>query len=156
MEMRITAKDGKLEIHLSELVRDEVLLRAMAKTAIFEELLLEAVVKLAVTGQVEWADSPDECPWWIGTSGRLPFERMRAELSKLADETSKETIRELTKQRDKLKEDCDIYQTRAWVAERWIQSGLHNAFTRITDEDYLRAKRIANQPAHAAPLPDGY
>lgn len=152
MEIQALIEKGVLKLDLSELVRDEALLRAVAKTAIFEELLLEAVAKLAVTNQVEWKDDPEGSPWWIGTSGRLPFERMRIVLAGLADETSRKTIELLTKQRDKIAAECNTYQTRAWEAEDWIRSGFYNAFTRISDEDYLLAKRIISRPAHAAPL----
>jgi hypothetical protein len=156
MQLKITVEKGELKISLSELVYDDTLLRAIAKTAIFEELLLEAVVKLAVSGQVEWADDPDGSPWWIGTSGRIPFEKMRVELAKLSDATSANTIRELTEQRNRIVANCDIFQRRAWASEQWIRDGVHHAFTRIGDDEFMRAKRIAAQPAYAAPLPDGY
>ncbi len=128
----IEIKDGELKVHLSYLIRDETMLREIAKTVLFDELLLVAITSIALTGEVDWKDG--EATWWMGSSDYGPrFEKLRTALVAIAPEAAATLIKDLTKQRDLVKLQSDEYQTRAWRAERLVK----------WNSDFLREK-LAN------------
>lgn len=142
---------GELIIDLADLVKqDETLLREVAKNAIFDEFVLKAMASLIVSGEIDWGDG--ESPWWMGSSCYGPnFEKVRAELVKLAPEGARKLVEEIQRQRDILAESERVYQARAWEAERMLQRFSHAIKTSGLDEwDAKILHRITRErTAHA-------
>jgi hypothetical protein len=146
----IKVEEGKLIIYLEDMIRDETMLRAIAKHAIFNELVLTALASLIVGGEVDWQDG--DSPWWIGGSDFGPnFETARVKLAKLAPDGAQKLIEELRRQRDIIKAQSDIYQNRAWTAERLVRWNVEvlKERCRSDERDMTELAEICRRPAHA-------
>lgn len=56
-------KDGEIRVPVEALGQDPDVARAVAKEVIFDEMLLTAIVSLALTGECDWGDG--SLPWYI-------------------------------------------------------------------------------------------
>jgi hypothetical protein len=147
--MSTTIKDGKLTIDLQDLVRDEIMLREIAKTALFEKLVLTALASMIVSGEIDWQDG--ESPWWMGSSDYGPnFEEARVKLAELAPEGAQKLITELQRQRAVVVVQLQAYQSRAWSAERLVRWNIEalNAKCRNDERDMTELREICGRQAH--------
>ena len=153
--MNVDVQDGEIRISIESLIRDAPdVERAVAKEVIFNELLLTAIVSLALTGECDWEDGT--LPWYIISVRSVNFERLRQRIVEVAPEAAKKLSEELLKQRDRMAKDLDVYQTRAWQAENfvrmhrgWIEDMLKSRFGRRAEElDDLA--RICARPSHVS------
>mgnify|MGYP001561430512 FL=1 len=146
----VTVKDGKLIVHLETIIRDETMLREIAKSAIFDELLLTAVISLIVSGEIDWQDG--DCPWWIGSSDYGPrFKAMRVKVAALAEPGTQKLLAELRRQRDIVVAQSNVYQDRAWRAERlvkWNNEKLRS-WCAHSEQDLADIDAVDRVPAHA-------
>ena len=141
-------KDGEIRVPVEALGQDPDVARAVAKEVIFDEMLLTAIVSLALTGECDWGDG--SLPWCS-----VNFERLRLRIIEVAPEAAKKVAEELVELRDRAQAERNEYQTRAWQAEDflrahkgWIEDMLKSRFGRRADElDDLA--RICARPAHA-------
>ena len=151
--MNYHVQDGEIRISVESLVRDPDVARSMAKNVIFDEMLLTAIVSLALTGECDWGDG--SLPWYIINCRSVNFERLRLRIIEVAPEAAKKVAEELVELRDRAQAERNEYQTRAWQAENflrahkgWIEDMLKSRFGRRADElDELA--RICARPAHA-------
>ena len=148
--MSTTIKDGVLSVYVDDLIRDETVLRTVAKYALFEEMTLNAMAQVFVNGQIDWNDG--DLPWYrISGSFNAAFEQTRRELCRLAPEGAKALLDDICTQRDRAVSDRDVYQTRAWRAEqllRQYERAIRDAACG-DQEDLSALRRAINQPAHA-------
>lgn len=149
--MNFQVKDGELRIDIEALTQDPQLARAVAKQIIFDEALLVAITSLALTGECDWEDG--SMPWYILGCHSAGFERLRARIAEVAPEAAKSLVADVIKQRDRINEQMQAYQTRAWQAENFVRqfntllgAEIRNRWS--TDELNMLA-RICNRPAHA-------
>ena len=92
-------KDGKIEIDVEELIKDEKVLRECAKEVIFSETVVEGLIKLMTADEIDWDD--ESLPWWKSIHfGRRCFEDARLTLIKKADEAAQKQVELLKKERD--------------------------------------------------------
>lgn len=79
--MKIEIKDGELRLNIAELAKQcPELLRAAARTALFDEDVITAIIQLLLTGEVQWNE--DDNPWWCTRTGAVPWmEKARQELA---------------------------------------------------------------------------
>ena len=146
-------KDGEIRVPVEALGQDPDVARAVAKEVIFDEMLLTAIVSMALTGECDWGDG--SLPWYIINCRSVNFERLRLRIIEVAPEAAKKVAEELVELRDRAQAERNEYQTRAWQAENfvrahkgWIEDMLKSRFGRRADElDELA--RICARPAHA-------
>ena len=138
-------KDGEIRVPVEALGQDPDVARAVAKEVIFDEMLLTAIVSMALTGECDWGDGT--LPWY--------FERLRLRIIEVAPEAAKKVAEELVELRDRAQAERNEYQTRAWQAENflrahkgWIEDMIKSRFGRRAEELDALA-RICARPAHA-------
>ena len=146
-------ENGNLVINLSDdLASSPECLRAFGQNVLFDELLIKSIAQFILTGEVTWEEG--ENPWWIcHGDGKRSFEELRRVIAALGDEASKVLIADLTEQRKKVERERDIYQNRAWRAERmvqWNDALLRNNFVEFhSDRDLEDLRKICAVKAHA-------
>lgn len=141
-------KDGEIRVPVEALGQDPDVARAVAKEVIFDDMLLTAIVSLALTGECDWGDG--SLPWYIINCRSVNFERLRLRIIEVAPEAAKKVAKELVR----------AARSRAGRAERVPDAGLAGGelladtqglkirFGRRADElDELA--RICARPAHA-------
>ena len=146
-------KDGEIRVPVEALGQDPDVARAVAKEVIFDEMLLTAIVSMALTGECDWGDGT--LPWYIINCRSVNFERLRLRIIEVAPEAAKKMAEELVELRDRAQAERNEYQTRAWQAENflrahkgWIEDMIKSRFGRRAEElDDLA--RICARPAHA-------
>ena len=123
MSISCKIEDGKLCVELVDVIRDEAVLREVAKTAIFDEYLIEGVGKLMIHGFIEYHD--DTCrPWysyWTGCGAT--FEKARRIFAGMADRIAQKLIADLIEERDKLFVERDEWRTKCFAFERLVIEG---------------------------------
>ena len=139
-------KDGEIRVPVD-------VARAVAKEVIFDEMLLTAIVSMALTGECDWGDGT--LPWYIINCRSVNFERLRLRIIEVAPEAAKKMAEELVELRDRAQAERNEYQTRAWQAENflrahkgWIEDMIKSRFGRRAEELDALA-RICARPAHA-------
>ena len=72
--MNLHVQDGEIRISIESLILDAPdVARSVVQHVIFDELLLTAIVSLALTGECDWGDGT--LPWYIYSSHRAKFAR---------------------------------------------------------------------------------
>lgn len=145
-------ENGNIIIPIDDIVRDEAVVREIAKQALFDDFLLHAISNVALKGEVQWTE--EEAPWWTCSSGsNARFEKVRALIATVAEEGTKALIVELTGLRDRLEKEKQIYQTRAWRAEWTVQRFKAQLIALSGDDEFQRKdiQRICQVSAHASP-----
>lgn len=146
----VTIKNGELIVSLETIIRDETVLREITKSAIFDQLLLTAVASLIVSGEIDWQDG--DAPWWIGSSDFGPkFEAMRVKVAALAEPGTQQLLTELRRQRDIVVAQSQVYQDRAWRAERLVKWNKEILRQRCahSEQDLADIAAVDRVPAHA-------
>ena len=143
-------KDGSIIIAIEEIIQDESVLREIAKSALFDDLLLKAITDIAISGQVQWSE--DEAPWWVCSSGySARFERVRSAVASLANDAAASLVKDLSGIRDRLEKENRIFQHRAWRAENIIyryRSNLMSAAV-MDERDKNEIDQCCRVSAHA-------
>ena len=101
-------KDGEIRVPVEALGQDPDVARAVAKEVIFDEMLLTAIVSLALTGECDCRS--------------VNFERLRLRIIEVAPEAAKKVAEELVELRDRAQAERNEYQTRAWQAENFLRA----------------------------------
>ena len=143
--MNFHVQDGEIRISIESLIRDAPdVERAVAKEVIFNELLLTAIVSLALTGECDWEDGT--LPWSIFNDGRdVNFERLRQRIVEVAPLAAKKLVEDLTALRDRMANNLNEYQSRAWEAEsfvRMFRRALEPVVARDDRDELPRLSRI--------------
>ena len=149
--MNLHVQDGEIRISIESLILDAPdVARSVVQHVIFDELLLTAIVSLALTGECDWGDGT--FPWYIYSSHRAKFEQMRKRIVEVAPEAAKKLVEDLTERRDRMAKELYVYQTRAWEAEHFVRSFrlmIEHALEREDRGEIQLLHRICTRPAHA-------
>ena len=112
--------DGRIQIDYEELLDDETILRALAKHALFEPLLIEALTKWLIADQISWSDE-QESPWYILTSGPgSVLENARKALLPLVSEIVRNENARVCMERDRAVSCKDKTLSRCFELERIV------------------------------------
>lgn len=100
-------------IELSDILKNSELVREIAKTIVFDDVLLECFTKVLIHGNVDWEDG--STPWQKIFNGKGDvFERIRLELVSLAESSTKKLVQDLIVERDRLYNETEEWKLKSF------------------------------------------
>lgn len=139
MQMKVRVEKGEIKIDVEELFTrlSKVDKKKVYRTIIFDELLVECVVKMIVEGEVEWDNADWQSPdydeeldinnyWYIGSSGfKTALEEIRRQLLTSKDKIIKRIVADLVHERDRAIDNQQYYFNKMMELERHWRDTTH-------------------------------
>ena len=107
-----TDDKANIIIGVEELLGNESILKTLTKYAIFDELLLEGIVKWLVDDQIVWDSDDYKHSWWTASSGQSRMSRVRELLTPLVPEILQNEVKRTRESCERLEKMNQEYYSR--------------------------------------------